>query len=242
MIGKDILEKYATKNQTSFLNVAREYFQHFFLAIFYKQKGCENFLLKGGTVLKLVFGSPRLSEDLDFSGIKNGVVYESILIEVLNDLAKEGFQVELKESKPTSGGFLAILKVNLYGAEFEFFQEVSFRPEKSLPKELALVSSEIIPSYRVYLLDKEMLVTEKLNALLTRQKPRDFFDLYYIFINQQLRQFLKLNSENRKQILDFLGKQDKKKINQELKNLLPKSFWPLIKDLPGALERELGKK
>jgi len=39
MIGKDFLEKYATKNQTSFLNVAREYLQHCFLAGFYKQKG-----------------------------------------------------------------------------------------------------------------------------------------------------------------------------------------------------------
>ena len=242
MIGKDILEKYTTKNQTNFLNVTREYFQHFFLDSFYKQKGCENFLFKGGTALKLVFGSPRFSEDLDFSGIKNGVVYENILVEVLNDLAKEGFQVELKESKPTSGGFLAILKVSLYGGDFELFQEISFRPEKFLPKELVLVSSEIIPAYRVYLLGREILVAEKLNALLTRQKPRDFFDLYYIFRNQQLHQFLKLDSENRKKILDFLGKQDKKRINQELKNLLPKSFWPLIKDLPSAIERELGKK
>jgi len=239
MIKKDFLEKYANKNQTNFLNVAREYFQHFFLSTFYKQKGCENFLFKGGTALKLVFGSPRFSEDLDFSGVKNGVIYENILAEVLNDLEKEGFKLELEESKKTSGGFLSILKVDLFGLNFEIFQEISFRPEKFLSKELALVSSELIPSYRVYLLAREKLVEEKLTALLTRQKPRDFFDLYYFFRNQELHRFLKLDSEKRKKILDFLEKQDKKKINHELKSLLPKSFWLLIKDLPSALKGEL---
>jgi len=241
MIRKDFLEKYALKNQTSFLNVAREYLQHSFLASFYKQKGSENFLFKGGTALRLVFGSPRFSEDLDFSGIRNGVNFENVLIEVLGDLTKEGFQIELKESKPTAGGFLAILAVNLFGLDFELFQEVSFRSTKFLKEELALVSSEIMPAYRIYLLSREILVAEKLDALLTRQKPRDFFDLYYIFRNHQLHQVLKLDSDSAEKIIEFLAKQDKKKINQELKNLLPISFWPIIKDLPKALKAELGK-
>ena len=83
MIEKHFLEVHATKTETSLSNVLREYVQHLFLTSFYKKSLSENFLFKGGTALKLVFGSPRFSEDIDFSGIKNSGHYEKILENVL---------------------------------------------------------------------------------------------------------------------------------------------------------------
>ena len=115
MIEKSALQAAATKTQTTFANLLREYLQHLFLTSFYKRAGSENFLFKGGTALKLIFGSPRFSEDLDFSGLKNSVSYEKILENVLADFSFENLEVDLIESKSSSGGHLAILTVAVFG-------------------------------------------------------------------------------------------------------------------------------
>ena len=242
MIEEKILKDYSQKSQTSFQNILREYVQHLFLASFYKKTGAANFLFKGGTALKLVFGSPRFSEDLDFSGLKNSYRYEEILAEVLLDLSFEKANFDLIESKPTTGGHLAILKTKIFGESFELHQEISFRPEKSLVKEIAVVTPDFFPSYQIYILAKEKMIGEKIKALLTRQKPRDFFDLYFILRKNELRQRMKLKADERESILTFLEKQDKAKISRELRMLLPKSFWPIIKDLPRALKTELERR
>lgn len=96
MIEKPVLQAAATKAQTTFGNFLREYCQHLFLTHFYQKKKSENFLFKGGTALKLLYGSPRFSEDIDFSGQKNSVVYEKILEETLVDLSFAGFEVDGK--------------------------------------------------------------------------------------------------------------------------------------------------
>lgn len=241
MIEKHLLQTYATKIETSLHNVLREYVQHLFLTSFYKKAGSGNFLFKGGTVLKLVFGSPRFSEDIDFSGIKNSVNYEKILENVLVDLSFENIGVDLLESKSTSGGHLAILVVTLFGEKTELRNEISFRPKKFLTKETAIVSSEIVPAYKIYTLDKKTIVTEKVKALISRQKARDFFDLYFILRKEELRQNLKFETDQRKAIISLLENQDKAEISRELKMLLPKSFWHIIKDLPAVLKRELEK-
>lgn len=239
MIEKQTLQNYAVRYQTSFGNVLREYLQHLFLTNFYKSEISQNFLFKGGTALKLVFGSPRFSEDLDFSGFKNSISYEKILEDVLLNFSFENIETDLIESKPTSCGHLAILEFNLFGEKIELRNEISFRPQRFLTRETTIIASEITPAYKVYLLDRKMMVKEKIKALITRQKPRDFFDLYFILRKEELRQVLELKVEQRKKIISYLGEQDKKIISNELKRLLPKSFWPVIKDLPAVLRREL---
>lgn len=239
MIEEFILRKIALKNQTTFRNVLREYLQHLFLSSFYKRKGSENFLFKGGTALKLIFGSPRFSEDIDFSGIKNSFLYEDILAEVLSDLALENLEVELQESKKTSGGHLAILKIVAFGEELALFQETSFRPLISAAKEFVMVTSGLTPTYGIYSLDKGALISEKIKALLFRQKPRDFFDLYFILRKDELRQSLRLKPEERKAVFNSLARQRKEVLERELKDFLPKSFWPVIEDLPEKIKREL---
>lgn len=113
MLDKIFLQKLAVKIQTSYGNVGREYIQHLFLRSFYTKSGSQNFLFKGGTSLRFVFGSPRFSQDLDFTGVKNGKNYEKVLEETLYDLSNEGIKVELTESKPTTGGHLANIVITL---------------------------------------------------------------------------------------------------------------------------------
>ena len=68
MISKEILEKLSKQYQMGvFPNIIREYFQNVFLSELYKLPEASKLLFKGGTALRIIYGSPRFSEDLDFS-------------------------------------------------------------------------------------------------------------------------------------------------------------------------------
>ena len=76
---------------------------------------------------------------------------------------------------------------------------------------------------------------QKMQALIQRQKPRDFYDLYFM-----LRASL-MTPEDRKMLgqVSKLLKSSKIHFERELKQFLPKSHWPLIRDFPTTLRREL---
>lgn len=239
MIDYQEIQNIATKSQTNEENVIREYLQNLFLRSFYRQDKSENFLFKGGTALRLAFESPRFSEDLDFSAVKNGKTYEKILLLVMEAISKEAIDYKLIESKPTSGGWLAILNFNIYGREISIRNEISFR-KKKLAKDDKLILPEIIPAYRLVLLASNLLVKEKIQALMSRQKERDFFDLYFILRNSQLRNDVSLTKKQREKLVQILKEIDSSVIEKELKYLVPVSFHPIIKNLPNRLIKELG--
>lgn len=239
MIDQRFLKEYTTKSQTNLDNVLREFLQHTFLRHFYSQKQSANFLFKGGTALKLVFNSPRFSEDLDFSGTKKPKIYENILENTVYALLKEGVKFDIEESKSTSGGYMAILKTSVFDQQIQLQNHISFRTQSLLKSKTMLVASEISPTYTINLLHPKQLVIEKVEALLTRKKARDFFDLYFILRNPQLRSQLELEPDQRTKILALTNKQNKKTLANELKRLLPKSFWAVASNLPSILTKEL---
>ena len=114
MLDSEYLKKLAPKFQTRQENIVREYLQHLFLSSLYKTKGSENIFFKGGSALRILYQSPRFSEDLAFSG-KNFLFrrkIESIFLEILSQIEKENIKIDLRESKFTSGGYLGILRYN----------------------------------------------------------------------------------------------------------------------------------
>ena len=240
MLSKEFLEKLAIKKQIGLENVMREYIQNLFLSRFYTLEGSEKILFKGGTALKLVFGSPRYSEDLDFTGLEDNQLYEHLLEETMVWLANSGVMLDLVASKPTSGGYLSMLRVSVLDRELEIKGEVSFRKVRdSVDREAVMINPEYIPPYSAYILSPLDLVREKVEALLMRQKPRDFFDLYFVLRSPNLRQHLKLSEKQRGEIRRLLEKQDKKMLKADLQDLLPRSFWSTISDLPLVLEQAL---
>ena len=115
MITIESLEKIAKQYQTSvFPNIVREYFQHVFLLELYKLPDAEKLLFKGGTALHIVYGSPRFSEDLDFSlfGVPQKEIksfVEKLFVDVLDKMALSGIKVELGDKiGATSGGYFGV--------------------------------------------------------------------------------------------------------------------------------------
>jgi len=76
-------------------------------------------------------------------------------------------------------------------------------------------------------------------VLLERYKPRDLFDLYFILRNDQLRKFLKIDNLFLHRAQKLLEKVETRQIETGIKEFLPRSFWPVVKDLKKNLLNEL---
>ena len=240
MVDYQLIKQLSVKYQTREENVLREYLQHLFLYYFYLQSGSKHFLFKGGTALRLVYGSPRFSEDLDFTGLRNGHQYERILLNTLSHLVSEGIEVNLEESKKTSGGWLATFQLMIFNQAIFLRNEISLRTKES-NGEPVLISSDFIPAYQIFILKPRFLVEEKVQALLTRNKARDIFDFYFILRNENLRKLVKLSKKEQERLLMLLEKSESKLLQEELRHLLPISFNPILRDLSKRVINELKK-
>lgn len=237
MITEEQIKNLSNKLQTADLNIRREYFQHLFLSYFYQQPQTDAIYFKGGTALRLVHQSPRFSEDLDFSSTLNSIMpIEQAIIQTLTLIQKENIKTELLESKSTSGGYLANISFAAYERNITVKLQISLREGKK-KGEAVVISSDFIPPYIVIRLLQEQLVDEKIKALLHRQKPRDFYDLYFILRSNLLPPQKK---DILSQILKTLNKVD---INfeKELKLFLPKSHWAIIRNFKQTLEQEINR-
>lgn len=235
MISQTAIQSLAQKRQSTELNIRREYIQNLFLSYFYQQPESDKIYFKGGTALKIIYQSPRFSEDLDFSSTTPTVnKLEDIIIRTTREIEREGIEVDVKESKKTSGGYLAIIHFQLNNQEVAIQLEVSQR--KGINKGVVVtVVNDFIPPYTLVALSQDQLVAEKIQALLTRQKARDFYDLYYI-----LRANLLPAKEKDvlKKVLVVLSKVNIQ-FDQELKLFLPKSHWAVIRNFKNTLEQEI---
>lgn len=157
MISNDTIKKISTKYQTSPLNVRREYMQHLFLSYFYQQPQSKEIFFKGGTALRIVYKSPRFSEDLDFGSTLHDIAeIETAMLKTLDALNYEGIKSRIVESKETSGGYLAIVDFDLAGEPVRLRFEASFR-EDQLQGEAQQISNDFIPPYLINVLDKNAL-------------------------------------------------------------------------------------
>lgn len=238
MISPEEIKQLSTRYQTNPLTIAREYAQHCFLSEFYKSKESDRLLFKGGTALRLIYQSPRYSEDLDFTGINN-ITYptiEDVLVQTLRNLTAWGFKIELSEAKKTTGGYLSKMDFSFSGFKLQIKIEISFRTRKQ--KNGGVVSrikNEYIPYYDIYHLPLGEIITGKISALLTRAKSRDWYDLYF-FLHSRM-----LEAGHKKLLPEILEKlkNSKTDFKKELRDFLPRSHQMILRDFKKILTQEI---
>ncbi len=241
MLSLEILKEFTKKYQTIEKNMAREYIQHLFLSSLYKLPEAEKLLFKGGTALRIIHGSPRFSEDLDFTGenIYDYKIIDELFINTLLEISKQGIKIVLEEAKPTTGGYLGIIHYELYDFVEDIKFEISLRQGRkldNLSKEFNTIINEYIPAYTIISLARGEIVKGKMNALTSRKKPRDYYDLYFFLRHPELH---KLVDKNRlKEVLENL-KKEQINFKQELSLLLPVSHQMILKDFKANLIREI---
>ena len=236
MLSRENLEKFTKLQQTSTQNVVREYCQHLFLSYLYQNPGSEKLLFKGGTALRIILKSPRFSEDLDFTG--TGITYreiEELFTNTLANIEKTGLEVDVTEAKQTTGGYLGIASFEAYDIKINVQIEVSHRSRGSLKKVRMLITSDYIPAYTLVHLPLEDIILGKLEALVARRKPRDFYDYFFLLSGGYPAARTK---ENLKKVLKLL-RQENINFQMELRKFLPVSHTMHLRNFKKVLEEKI---
>lgn len=163
--------------------IIREYLQLLFLTYLYQERGADKLYFKGGTAIRFLLDSPRFSEDLDFSAsFKKGEI-KNILAEIEILIQKElpGLKiVPLYLGRKTSR---FRLKFQPSGFKYPLSLRLDFNHQK--PRQKTVVSP-LVTKFPIVIfplishLSVTEILAEKLCALATRGKGRDFFDVWFL--------------------------------------------------------------
>lgn len=216
---QSIAEQKARELKIDKTQVVREYWELIVLKGLYESPFGRYLIFKGGTALRLTYGSPRFSEDLDFS------LTEDILKGKFSSLIKKIIspypELALTDLEEKYYTYLAEIKVtqNYLTFPFRIKIEISKREIKDYQWELKLLTS---PATVIQVMGQvaalEQIYKDKLACLKGRAKPKDLFDLWYV-------------SEKLK--IPYTPKKisSKKEFVRDLRKYLPKDFWPAIEGL-----------
>jgi predicted nucleotidyltransferase component of viral defense system len=248
MITQDAIKKLATQYRTSeFPNIVREYFQHLFLSQLYRLENADNLLFKGGTALRIIYGSPRFSEDLDFSIFRveqhnRKEFIEDLFSAVLVEIEKTGIKVELG-SKPgiTTEGYYGDATFRIYDYQpISVSINISARNGRDIKGEIDSVANDFVPTYNIFHLPQGLLVDEKIfDALLRRGKARDFYDLYFIMRKGLLSKEQKGQLNEKKD--EIIKSSEKVDFDAELSVFLPQDQQVIVRDFKRNLVNELNR-
>lgn len=185
MITEEFLIKKSNQYRIDKTVIIREYLQLVFLNYFYQKN--KKIYFKGGTAIRFLFNSFRYSEDLDFTCGDNQIDIADYLKKIIPSIKNEsGFDVVLEEEKKYKDfatRYLLRFEPNqLLKQVLRIKLDFSFR-EKPLDVSTTILS---INDYPISLMSvvqnysKIEILSEKIRAMFTRNKPRDLFDLWFL--------------------------------------------------------------
>lgn len=210
----------AEKNQISIDYIVREEYELLLLRDLFESEFGARIVFKGGTALRLAYGSPRYSEDLDFTGI--GDLDAEKFSQFLKRVEKRYPAIVSIDTRSKFYTLFAIAKIReeFLPRAFQIKIEVSKR-KGSLTKgkdftERVIAGQTAPLTVLANVASLELILREKEDAMKNRKVARDVFD--YWFINQLLRRDVKV---------DLKG-YDKSLAKGELHRLLPRSYWKVV--------------
>lgn len=213
-------ESLAKQIQISLPYIVREEYEMLLLRELAESKYGASLVFRGGTALRLVYDSPRFSEDLDFSLITP--IENEKFIAFLTTLGKQYpgiVGVRANEKFYTLFGLVKIREAYLE-RPFSIKIEVSKRIgqwEKGRDYSEKVIRSQVTPlTALTNVASIERILDEKKDAIINRKAPRDVFDFWFI---QQLQ---------KKEIKPDLTGYDKREAKYELHKLLARSYWRLV--------------
>ena len=241
MIDTGTLTAVAKAGEMDEFTVLREYVQVQFLNSFYKNSQIKETYFKGGTALRLVFGSSRFSEDLDFTTRLDKQVIKRGVAEVVKTLQGELPKLGFKEMKTVQGYSIKLyLPTELSRQDLTVKLDFSMR-EKVLDPQVSPIETNLpvaVVSLVEHISDEEILA-EKLRAIWSRRKGRDLFDLWFLLAKKVvMRQDIiekkfeidkaKFSVVELKKRINSWGEKD---IDGDLRKFLPASQRRIIPEL-----------
>jgi len=238
MIKKDDLSEYSKAYGMQPYQIEKEYFQHLLLFLIYSNSSA--LVFKGGTAIKKAYGLRRFSEDLDFTQIAD--VDLDKLFEKVSKLLNDRFGVENSVKKiRTMQNIGNTYRFKIIGPLVSstkhleacyIYVEISVR---EIPKTRETISIDPVypdlPDYTVIVMSKEEIVSEKIRAIITREKHRDLFDLWYLLKNGTTVRLDWVNEKMSYYKMEFSKEQFFKELEKFRKNW-DKELTPLMREIP----------
>ena len=142
-------------------------------------------IFKGGTALAKIYKFERFSEDLDFSEIETMNI-DLLMKKVISDLSKFGLEAELFKMKEPFNSVLITLRIKgpLYDGRALTLASIRIDINKKSKIELEFFHAEVtsiyseIPRFDVLVMQEKEILSEKIRAIITRNKARDLFDAF----------------------------------------------------------------
>lgn len=195
MLTQDQAEKLAVEHRTVTDNILKEHYQMYLLDMLFKASFAENLVFKGGTALRLAYGSFRFSEDLDFSLLENisYVAFKDTITKLPNIFP----EAKIKDIYDKHYTLFAKIVFDIgfkpipIGIKIEINKNVKEHDYTIMLLKSPFNNLEV--SAKVYTL--ESILKDKLEIIKTksRREPRDLFDAWYI--NQKLNKEFKIKNE-----------------------------------------------
>jgi len=202
----------------SLVQIVREEYEMVLLNSIFDSSFGNKLVFKGGTALRLAYGSPRFSDDLDFTQIEE--IKEEDFQEWCKEIAQATPNLELIEALKKYYTLYARFRVKdaVLAQTIGIKVEISVRKEKlEKGKDYTLMNlkSEVTPiTALAQVASLERVKKEKLT--ISPPRIRDIFDLW--FIGQALKEPVEMN----------FGQFKASQIRRELHRLLPEGERRLI--------------
>jgi len=207
--------------------------RHYIQALILNSLAEQPLIFKGGTYLWFFHGLRRFSEDLDFTAV--GTIPDDLSAHVSRDLALFGIENSVKdiESSDATISFRVAAKGPLNTSDKDMcyvYVEISKR-EYVIMKSISLRLD--IPAYQIPIkiipgMSLDEVAAEKVRAILSRNKARDVYDLYYLIKEKRVKFDINLinkklaylsRSFSKKEFIDELGRKEDI-FEKELKSIL----------------------
>ena len=217
---QDIAESLSKKLKIDITQIVREFWETIILKGLFDSLEGGTLIFKGGTALRLVYGSPRFSEDLDFSLTEDKLKdkFRQLIKKIVSPYPELSI-TDLEEKHYTYLGEIKVVEGYL-PSPFRIKIEISKRRERGYKSELSLISSPVSTIQCLGMVSTlEQLYKDKLTCLSDRAKPKDAFDLWYIC--QKLK----------KTYVPATISIPKRELVRDLRKYLPKDFWSVIDNL-----------
>jgi len=223
-MDKDLANRLSAEIGIDVEQIIREWWEVIILRDLFASSFGGSLVFKGGTALRLAYGSPRFSEDLDFSKIKD-FSYESFK-SAIEDIEAKYSELDIRDCSNKFYTYFALYRIREPWKPFALSIKIEIS-KRTLDKkrkiyELMNLKSEVS---NIEVLGNVMTIEnvykEKLGALKTRDAPRDLFDVWYLC--NTLRKIYRAPTD----------KFETKVLTRDLRKYLPKKYWKVIETLGG---------
>jgi len=230
MVSKDEIIRVAKRENLPIGIIEKDFVLTYILKRIYESELKDRLVFKGGTALHKLYLHKRISIDLDFTELKPVKIDE--LKAVIED--KE-IGSKVKEINKTNSSLRIVLSyVSVLEYKNKIILDISKREKPILKLITRRLKSPYFEEIEVLTFQLEELIAEKIRAIIQRNRPRDYLDLYYTLNMKKLD--LKKAIEVAKEKLKEGG--DKLDIGRIFNNLdVVRSLWDhdlreLLVDVP----------